>query len=68
MEGARLLSLRLLSLSKYRSKVVTLPRPTTEKRSLKCCTLTSDQTSVSPPPQLWVKEIIPFGERDVIYD
>ena len=50
MEGARLLSLRLLSLSKYRSKVVTLPRPTTEKRSLKCCTLTSDQTSVSPPP------------------
>ena len=63
MEGARLLSLRLLSLSKYRSKVVTLPRPTTEKRSLKCCTLT-----VCRPPQLWVKEIIPFGERDVIYD
>ena len=57
MEGARLLSLRLLSLSKYRSKVVTLPRPTTEKRSLKCCTLTSDQTSVSPPPKT-------MGERD----
>ena len=34
MEGARLLSLRLLSLSKYRSKVVTLPRPSKEKYAL----------------------------------
>ena len=45
-----------------------LLRPTTEKHSLKCCTFVTDNASGPSTPQVRVKEIIPFGERDVIYD
>ena len=75
-----MLSLRLLSLSKYRSKVVPLPCPSKEKYALLRPTTPyygkalfemlylDKRPDKCVAPQLWVKEIIPFGERDVIYD
>ncbi len=65
MEGARLLSLRLLSLSKQGSDPST---PYYGKALFEMLYLDKRPDKCVAPPQLWVKEIIPFGERDVIYD
>jgi hypothetical protein len=78
-QGASLL--RSLSLSKgipqghylasTSSATVTLLRPSTpyyEKALFEMLYLDKRSDKCVAPPQLWVKEIIPFGERDVIYD
>ena len=60
MEGAR-----LLSLSKQGSDPST---PYYGKALFEMLYLDKRPDKCVAPPQLWVKEIIPFGERDVIYD